>query len=93
MLAISVLVAILNHLVLSTLRAKEAEPLNAERAKYWISQGAQPTATAIQILEKIGVETGNSIAKREKAYKARSCSQSLSPLSLSNGLVLGLAVI
>ena len=53
-------------------RAKEAEPLNAERAKYWISQGAQPTATAIQILKKIGVETGNSIAKREKAYKAQS---------------------
>jgi small subunit ribosomal protein S16 len=52
-------------------RAKDAEPLNAERAAYWISKGAQPTATAIQILEKIGVDSGKAMAKRRKAHKAR----------------------
>jgi small subunit ribosomal protein S16 len=52
-------------------RAQIAEPINTERAQYWISQGAQPTATAIQILDKLGVDTKNAIAKRTKAYKAR----------------------
>ena len=55
--------------------AQDATKLDAERAKYWISQGAQPTATAIQILEKIGVETGKSIAKRTKDFKERVASK------------------
>jgi len=36
--------------------ATETVQLNAERAKYWISVGAQPTAAAAGILRRNGVE-------------------------------------
>jgi small subunit ribosomal protein S16 len=46
--------------------------LDIERAKHWLSQGAQPTASAIQLLEKAGVEVAaKATAKRSKDYKAR----------------------
>lgn len=49
------------------------EPLkiDAERAKYWLSQGAQPTDTAIKLLEQVGVELPNVKRKRARAYRAR----------------------
>ncbi|MGL4611452.1 MAG: 30S ribosomal protein S16 [Trueperaceae bacterium] len=50
----------------------EQHELNTERAKHWLSQGAQPTASAIQLLEKAGVEVAaKATAKRGKDYKAR----------------------
>ncbi|MEZ4606663.1 MAG: 30S ribosomal protein S16 [Deinococcales bacterium] len=50
-----------------------AEPLviNAERASHWLSQGAQPTETALKLLEQAGVSTGNVAVKRKKSYTAR----------------------
>jgi small subunit ribosomal protein S16 len=46
--------------------------LDTERAKHWLSQGAQPTASAIQLLEKAGVEVAaKATAKRSQDYKAR----------------------
>ncbi|WMT58833.1 30S ribosomal protein S16 [Truepera radiovictrix] len=54
-------------------RETVAEPLkvNAERAQYWLSQGAQPTDTALKLLERAGVDAGNVDVKRGKAYAAR----------------------
>jgi small subunit ribosomal protein S16 len=46
--------------------------LDTERAKHWLSQGAQPTASAIQLLEKAGVEVAaKATAKRSQDYRAR----------------------
>jgi small subunit ribosomal protein S16 len=46
--------------------------LDTERARHWLSQGAQPTASAITLLEKAGVEvSAKATAKRLKDYKAR----------------------
>jgi small subunit ribosomal protein S16 len=46
--------------------------LDTERAKHWLSKGAQPTASAIQLLEKAGVEVAaKATAKRSRDYKAR----------------------
>lgn len=45
--------------------------LDTERAQYWLSQGAQPTDTAIRLLEESGVDVGNVLRKRAKAYGAR----------------------
>lgn len=49
------------------------EPLkiDAERAAYWLGEGAQPTDRAIKLLEEVGVEMGNVIRKRANVYKAR----------------------
>jgi small subunit ribosomal protein S16 len=49
------------------------EPLkiDTERAKHWLSQGAQPTDTAIKLLEQVGVELPNVKRKRARAYRAR----------------------
>lgn len=53
------------------------EPLriDAERAKHWIDQGAQPTETALRLLEKVGVEVPAVRAKRAEFYRARSQAQ------------------
>lgn len=50
------------------------EPLkiNVERAGYWLGQGAQPTETAVRLLEKVGVEVPVVRAKRSEGYKYRS---------------------
>jgi small subunit ribosomal protein S16 len=46
--------------------------LDTERAKHWLANGAQPTASAITLLEKAGVEvSAKATAKRLKDYKAR----------------------
>jgi small subunit ribosomal protein S16 len=50
------------------------EPLkiDVERAGHWLAQGAQPTETAIRLLEKVGVEVPGVRAKRSDAYQYRS---------------------
>ena len=45
--------------------------IDTERAAYWLAQGAQPTETAVRLLEKVGVEVGSVRAKRSKDYQAR----------------------
>ena len=45
--------------------------LDAERATYWLSQGAQPTETAVKLLEQVGVDVPKVEAMRGKGYKAR----------------------
>ena len=45
--------------------------LDAERASYWLEQGAQPTETAAKLLEQSGVDLGEVLAKRSAGYKAR----------------------
>lgn len=54
-------------------RDTKDEPLkiDAERARYWLDQGAQPTPTAVRLLEKVGVEVGKVRAKRTDAYQKR----------------------
>lgn len=49
------------------------EPLkiNSERATYWLDKGAQPTETAVKLLEEAGVSVPNVIAKRGKGFKSR----------------------
>lgn len=51
---------------------EESLRLDAERARYWLDQGAQPTDTAVRLLEKVGVETPAKVrAKRRNAYQKR----------------------
>ncbi len=45
--------------------------INTERAEHWLAQGAQPTDTALKLLERVGVGVGNVSVKRGKAYQAR----------------------
>ena len=49
------------------------EPLkiDVERAAHWLSVGAQPTGTALRLLEKVGVETPDVRAKRTASHRAR----------------------
>lgn len=49
------------------------EPLrvDVERARHWLAQGAQPTDTALRLLEKVGVETPKVLAKRRASYVKR----------------------
>lgn len=49
----------------------EALKVDAERAAHWLSQGAQPTDTALRLLEKAGVQTPKVLAKRRASYKKR----------------------
>lgn len=58
-------------------RKNVAEPLkiDAERARYWLGQGAQPTDTAIRLLEQAAVEVPAVLRKRAKAYTARTQDQ------------------
>lgn len=50
--------------------------IDAERANHWLSLGAQPTDTALRLLEKAGVETPKVIAKRRSSYVKRQEAQS-----------------
>lgn len=54
-------------------RGTVEEPLkiNNERAAYWLSEGAQPTSTALKLLERVGVDVPNVTAKRYNAYTKR----------------------
>lgn len=45
--------------------------IDGERAAYWLSQGAQPTDTAVKLLEEAGVNVPEVLAKRGKTYKER----------------------
>ena len=45
--------------------------IDQERARHWLDQGAQPTPTAVRLLEKVGVEVGDVRAKRTDAYQKR----------------------
>lgn len=45
--------------------------IDVERAQHWLSQGAQPTATALRLLEKAGASVGKVEIKRSQAYRAR----------------------
>jgi small subunit ribosomal protein S16 len=49
------------------------EPLriDVERAGYWLGLGAQPTETAVRLLEKVGVEVPGVRAKRTEGYRHR----------------------
>ena len=45
--------------------------IDNERAQYWLGEGAQPTGTAIRLLEQAGVEVGKVMEKRSKGYTER----------------------
>lgn len=52
--------------------------IDTERAQHWLSQGAQPTDTALKLLERAGVQAGDVSVKRGKAYVARTQAQTQS---------------
>src|SRR5690625_5213816 len=46
--------------------------IDQERAAHWLAQGAQPTDTAVRLLEKVGVEVpDNVLAKRRSPFIKR----------------------
>jgi len=45
--------------------------IDIERAQHWLSQGAQPTDTALKLLERVGVEVGDVEAKKRERYTKR----------------------
>ena len=45
--------------------------INVERAQHWLSQGAQPTDTALKLLERAGAEVGQVEAKNRDRYLKR----------------------
>lgn len=49
------------------------EPLkiDAERAQYWLGNGAQPTESVVRLFEQQEIEVGAVEAKKLKAYTAR----------------------
>jgi len=49
--------------------------IDTERAAYWLEQGAQPTETALRLLEKAGVTVPKVEAKRGRGYAARVAAQ------------------
>lgn len=44
--------------------------INAERAQYWLSVGAQPTESVLRLFERVGIDAGRVIAKRAQSYRA-----------------------
>ena len=49
--------------------------IDTERAAYWLEQGAQPTDTALRLLEKAGVTVPQVKSKRSGGYAARTAAQ------------------
>lgn len=49
--------------------------IDVERAKHWLSHGAQPTETTVRLLEKVGVEVPGVRAKRTEGYRKRAEAQ------------------
>lgn len=49
--------------------------IDSERAAYWLEQGAQPTDTTVKLLEQVGVEVPQVLAKRRAAFAARQKTQ------------------
>lgn len=49
------------------------EPLkiNTERAAHWLAQGAQPSDTALRLLQKVGVDIPAVHAKRRAGFTQR----------------------
>lgn len=45
--------------------------VEAERAAYWLEQGAQPTDTVVRLLEKVGIEVPAVHAKKRASYVRR----------------------
>ncbi len=45
--------------------------VEAERASYWLQQGAQPTDTVVRLLEKVGVDVPGVQAKKRATYTRR----------------------
>lgn len=45
--------------------------IDLERAQHWLNQGAQPTDTALKLLERVGVEVGKVEAKNRERYTKR----------------------
>ncbi len=45
--------------------------LDAERAAHWLAQGAQPTESALRLLEKAGIPVPAVQAKRSRGHIAR----------------------
>lgn len=45
--------------------------IDVERARHWLDNGAQPTDTALRLLERAGVEVGEVEAKRRERYTKR----------------------
>jgi small subunit ribosomal protein S16 len=52
-------------------KSDHAFVLDSERATHWLAQGAQPTETAVRLLERAGVVVPGVRAKRSRAYVAR----------------------
>lgn len=59
-------------------KSDHAFSLNAERATHWLAQGAQPTETAVRLLEKAGVVVPAVRAKRTVGYVARTAANKAS---------------
>jgi small subunit ribosomal protein S16 len=55
--------------------------IDTERAAHWLAQGAQPTETALRLLEKAGLEVPMVDAKRAHGYAARKAAQTAAPTS------------
>lgn len=53
--------------------------VDAERAGYWLSQGAQPTDTVLRLFEKVGIDVPEVKAKRRDAYTKRQRPQPEAP--------------
>jgi small subunit ribosomal protein S16 len=49
--------------------------VEAERATYWLEQGAQPTDTVVRLLEKAGVSVPGVQAKKRADYVRRTEAQ------------------
>lgn len=45
--------------------------INVERASHWLGVGAQPTDTALRLLERAGVEVGDVLVKNNDRYTKR----------------------
>lgn len=59
-------------------RRTTEEPLriDADRARHWLGQGAQPSETVVRLLEQIGVEVpANVVVKRRDSYRKRAEAQ------------------
>jgi small subunit ribosomal protein S16 len=50
--------------------------IDADKATLWLSRGAQPTDTALRLLERAGVQVPAVLAKRARAYTARIAARS-----------------
>ncbi len=49
--------------------------LDGERAKHWLERGAQPTETALKLLERAGVDVGRVEVKRVQGYQAQAAAE------------------